>query len=46
VTVEFVDVNGDTEVCRRHEVPTTEHCYSHNYGWSVSLDKLEKLIGK
>jgi hypothetical protein len=46
MTVEFVDVNGDTDVCLQHVVPTTEHHYSQNYGWSVSLEKLEKLFGK
>jgi hypothetical protein len=44
-TVDFVDVNGDTEVRLRHEgFPTPEHCDNHNYGWSASLEKLEKLF--
>jgi uncharacterized protein YndB with AHSA1/START domain len=43
VTVDFVDVKGDTEVHLRHEgFPTTEHRDNHNYGWSASLEKLEK----
>ena len=45
VTVDFVDVNGDTEVRLGHEgFPTPEHRDNHNYGWSASVEKLEKLF--
>jgi uncharacterized protein len=46
VTVDFVDVNGDTEVRLRHEgFPGSEPRDKHNYGWTGCLDKLEKMFG-
>ena len=45
ITVDFVEVNGATELRFRHEkLPTTEDRDGHNKGWSLSLDKLEKLF--
>jgi glutathione S-transferase len=47
VTVDFVDVNGATDVRFRHEgLPTAEDRDGHNNGWTLSFDKLEKLFSK
>jgi uncharacterized protein YndB with AHSA1/START domain len=45
IKVEFVDVNGDTEVRFRHEgLPAVEDRDGHNDGWNRSFDKLVKLF--
>src|SRR5580658_6560560 len=45
VTVDFVDVNGFTEVRLRHEgFPDTEPRDQHGHGWSGCFDKLEKMF--
>jgi uncharacterized protein YndB with AHSA1/START domain len=44
VTVDFADKNGATEVTLRQEAfPNVEMRDGHNYGWSASFDKLERL---
>jgi predicted enzyme related to lactoylglutathione lyase len=46
VTVDFVNVDGDTEVHLRHEgFPGTELRDQHSYGWNGCFDKLEKMLG-
>jgi uncharacterized protein YndB with AHSA1/START domain len=45
VTVDFVEVNGWTEVRLRHDgFPAAEPRDKHNYGWTGCLDKLEKMF--
>jgi uncharacterized protein YndB with AHSA1/START domain len=45
VTVDFVDFNGATEVRLHQEgFPNVEMRDGHNYGWSASFDKLERLF--
>jgi len=45
VTVEFTAQAGGTLVQITHEgFPTEELCEQHNYGWTASFDKLEKLV--
>jgi uncharacterized protein YndB with AHSA1/START domain len=45
ITVELVDVDGDTELRFRHEgFPTVEDRDGHHNGWNRSLDKLERLF--
>jgi uncharacterized protein YndB with AHSA1/START domain len=45
VTVDFLDLNGATEVRLHQEgFPNVEMRDGHTYGWSASLDKLERLF--
>jgi uncharacterized protein YndB with AHSA1/START domain len=45
VTVELIDKKGATEVTITHEgFPSDDSCASHNYGWTASLEKLEKFM--
>ncbi len=45
VTVEFVDCGGSTEVRLTHEnFPTAENVTNHQQGWTVALEKLDKLF--
>lgn len=45
ITIDFVEVNGATELRFRHEgLPTIEDRDGHNKGWNLCLDKLEKLF--
>ena len=45
VTVELTAQSGGTLVQLTHEgFPTTDARDGHNYGWSCSFDKLEKLV--
>jgi len=46
VTVDFVDVNGSTEVRLRHEgFPAADPRDKHAHGWNGCLDKLGKMFG-
>jgi uncharacterized protein YndB with AHSA1/START domain/predicted enzyme related to lactoylglutathione lyase len=45
VTVDFVDVNGSTEVRLRHEgFPGAELRDQHSHGWNGCFNKLEKMF--
>jgi uncharacterized protein YndB with AHSA1/START domain len=45
VTVEFTAQAGGTLVQLTHEgFPSEEVREKHNYGWTASFDKLEKLV--
>jgi uncharacterized protein YndB with AHSA1/START domain/predicted enzyme related to lactoylglutathione lyase len=46
VTVDFLEVQGGTEVRLRHEgFPAAEPRDQHTQGWTGCLDKLEKIFG-
>ena len=45
ITVDFVEVDGATELHFRHEgFPTIEDRDGHNKGWNLTLDKLERMF--
>ena len=45
VTVEFRDVEGDTEITVRHSrIPVGEERSQYEFGWRSGLDKLERLL--
>jgi uncharacterized protein YndB with AHSA1/START domain len=45
ITVEFVEKDGGTEVRMTHEgIPTTEARDGHNEGWTLCLDRLERVF--
>jgi len=47
VTVDFVDVDGATEVRLCHEgFPSAEPRDKHSHGWNGCLDKLEKMFAE
>jgi len=45
VTVDLTEQNGGTEVCITHERLASEASYEgHKFGWTGSLDRMEKLF--